>query len=144
MSMKLKLLGVISCAVMAVSGCAGDDGADTSGATIVVSPEQIQAGLVVFTADAENISAMFNVGSIETNAASACDKSKAVGSYFQKNYVQWLTAQGYESGAKLELDIVDILSYDEYNEAKDVKAYGAYSIEFRNDNVSLTTSGGQC
>lgn len=139
--MKTAALATVSAII--VSGCSKADTAPKTDPAISVSSSDMQSGLVVFSDDADVVAAMFNIGALKSEA-SACARTRAVGGYLAANYGDWLAAQGYDSGAMLELDMVEILSYDEYNKAKDVEAYGRYVVTPSASGAKAVLSDSDC
>ena len=143
MQMWVKTAAFMTMSAMIVSGCSKSETAADAGPAIAVSSTDVQSGLVVFSEDADMVTAMFNIGALKVKAP-ACARTKAVGSFLEANYKDWLSAQGYGEAATLELDMVEILSYDEYNKAKDVKAYGRYTVSPTASGAKAVLSDSEC
>ena len=142
MKTKVNITAFMSCAFLALSACSGEIKTATP-IDVIVTAEHIQSGMVVLSAEPSVVKAMMNIGVIEQEA-NACDKISALTTYFEENHENWLNLQGYEQDTQIEMDMIEVLTFDEYNKAKDVKPYGTISFNASGETVFISSKANGC
>jgi len=121
-----------------LSAC-GQGGADSIPVEkLTLNENDIDAISIILSEDPTNdsVEILANIGGITKNA-NACAKILAVQEYFTDNYQEWANQNNVNWSKKLRVNLVDILSYDEYDEVKDTKIYGVVSVNGNDVKIQL-------
>ena len=102
--------------------------------------DAIDGATLVTSQKPEAVSAMLDVFALEPDKTKYCALFHGLSDYFKKDYGTWTKEYEFEKDAIFTLNLVGILTRDEYNKAKDTLNYGAIVVHPHDGEAGVALS----